>query len=122
MQCLAEDRWEDYQWTYDQGRFAYWNKGFSWIERPDMDQIGLQAQRSIETMTTLPTSTSDLAFYICKAESLTRAEMQLNGTGLAGDIGEAKPTDADEMGTCSNGEGDEEMEVPADRFCITVPV
>lgn len=122
MQCLAEDRWEDYEWRYDKERFTYWNKGFSWIERPEMDQIGLQVQASKETMTTLPASTSDLAYYICKATNLSRSEMGLNAENSTDMFGDAKPGPDNELEEYDNLPRDNDIAASADRFCITVPV
>ncbi|KAG8412573.1 hypothetical protein J3458_014283 [Metarhizium acridum] len=122
MQCLAEDRWEDYEWRYDKERFAYWKNGFSWIERPEMDQIGLQAQRSMETMTTLPRSTSDLAFYICKAENLSRSEISSNGESLVHNVENIKSAEAESLGEHDNLARDKEPAAAADHPCITVPV
>nr|AET79193.1 putative FAD-containing monooxygenase [Claviceps paspali] len=64
MQVLAEDRWEDYDWTYRRPRYEYWSKGLSWIEDPEGDRLGVQIQRSRETMTTIAGTDAHLAFYI----------------------------------------------------------
>lgn len=120
MQCLAEDRWEDYEWRYDRERFAYWKNGFSWIERPGADQMGLQAQRSMEAMTTLPRSTSDLAFYIGKAENLSPSES--NGESPVDSIENIKSAGAKSLGEHDGLARDKEVAAAADHFCITVPV
>jgi hypothetical protein len=64
MQCLAEDRWEDYYWNYDQERYAYWGQGLSWVECPEQDPLGLQIREYQSQMTTLPNKDSDLSFYL----------------------------------------------------------
>ncbi|KAK8913315.1 putative sterigmatocystin biosynthesis monooxygenase stcW [Metarhizium anisopliae] len=122
MQCLAEDRWEDYEWRYDRERFAYWKNGFSWIERPGADQMGLQAQRSMEAMTTLPRSTSDLAFYIGKAENLSPSEMSSNGESPIDSIENIKSAGAKSLAEHDGLARDKEVAAAADHFCITVPV
>ncbi|KAK2612535.1 hypothetical protein QQS21_001473 [Conoideocrella luteorostrata] len=122
MQCLAEDRWEDYEWRYDRERFAYWNKGFSWIERPEMDEIGLQSQRSFEMMTTLPAASSDLAFYICKADNLSRAELSLSSKKASESFGKIESTATNELEEYENFPQDKDMTASADRFCITAPI
>jgi hypothetical protein len=76
MQCLSEDRYEDYEWRYEGDRFAYWGRGFSWIEKPDKDPLGLQIAESAEQMTTLPDPRSDLSFYITKAKNISQAELR----------------------------------------------
>lgn len=70
MQCLAEDRWEDYEWRYDGERYSYWREGFSWIEQPDKDPLGIEQREYATSMTTIPHRSSDLSFYLQKAESL----------------------------------------------------
>lgn len=77
MQCLAEDRWEDYAWEYHGERYAYWNRGFSWIEKPEMDPLGLQAVKSVQQMNTIPQPASDLSFYIGEAKYISRSELEL---------------------------------------------
>jgi cation diffusion facilitator CzcD-associated flavoprotein CzcO len=32
-EVLQSDRWEDFRWKYDGNRFAYWDKGFSQLEK-----------------------------------------------------------------------------------------
>jgi len=76
MQCLSEDRYEDYEWRYNGERFAYWGRGFSWIEKPEKDPLGLQIAKSTERMTTLPDPRSDLSFYITKAKNISQAELK----------------------------------------------
>ncbi|KAK1542459.1 hypothetical protein CPAR01_05846 [Colletotrichum paranaense] len=70
MQCLAEDRWEDYDWRYDGERYSYWREGFSWIEQPEKDPLGIDQREYATSMTTIPHRASDLSFYLQKAESL----------------------------------------------------
>ncbi|KHN97490.1 monooxygenase [Metarhizium album ARSEF 1941] len=64
MQVLAEDRWEDYNWTYKGRRYDYWGNGFSWIEQPKSDKLGIQERKSRNDMVTIPNLDSDLGFYI----------------------------------------------------------
>lgn len=122
MQCLAEDRWEDYEWRYNKERFAYWNQGFSWIERPEMDQIGLQAQRSMETMTTLPALSSDLAFYICKAENLSVSELTLKNGDTSEHFGDIKPKMGNKLLEPEELPQGRDITASTDHLCITVPV
>ncbi|OHE98473.1 hypothetical protein CORC01_06264 [Colletotrichum orchidophilum] len=70
MQCLAEDRWEDYEWRYDRERYSYWRDGFSWIEQPEKDPLGIEQREYATCMTTIPHRSSDLSFYLQKAEPL----------------------------------------------------
>lgn len=84
MQCLSEDRWEDYEWEYKGERYAYWGRGFSWIEKPDKDPLGLQMAKSAEAMTTLPTPRSDLSFYIGKATNISKADLYEDARGEEG--------------------------------------
>ncbi|KAJ0337008.1 hypothetical protein KNSL1_013070 [Colletotrichum chrysophilum] len=70
MQSLAEDRWEDYQWRFDGNRYAYWGNGFSWIEKPELDPIGIDEREYSKTMTTIAERSSDLSFYLGKADPL----------------------------------------------------
>ncbi|CAG9948957.1 unnamed protein product [Clonostachys rosea f. rosea IK726] len=66
MQCLAEDRWEDYYWQYDTERYAYWGQGISWIENLELDPLGLKIKEYHSNMTTIPDRDSDLSFYLHK--------------------------------------------------------
>ncbi|KAH7214445.1 hypothetical protein DER44DRAFT_819318 [Fusarium oxysporum] len=70
IQVLAEDRWEDYEWTHESERYSYWGHGLSWIEEPDLDPLGATKQDMIESMTTLPKKDSDLSFYLWESSPL----------------------------------------------------
>lgn len=70
MQCLAEDRWEDYYWQYETERFAYWGPGISWIENRELDPLGLQIMEYHSNMTTIPDRDSDLSFYLQKSDPI----------------------------------------------------
>ncbi|KAE9570397.1 FAD-binding monooxygenase [Colletotrichum fructicola] len=72
MQSLAEDRWEDYEWRFDGNRYAYWGNGFSWIEKPELDPIGIDEREYSKTMTTIAQRSSDLSFYLGKADPLPK--------------------------------------------------
>jgi hypothetical protein len=72
MQCLAEDRWEDYYWNYDQERYVYWGQGLSWVESPEQDPLGLQIRDYQSQMTTLPNRDSDLSFYLHQKAPMPR--------------------------------------------------
>ncbi|KAJ3951753.1 hypothetical protein N0V92_011828 [Colletotrichum tropicale] len=69
---LAEDRWEDYEWRFDGNRYAYWGNGFSWIEKPELDPIGIDEREYSKTMTTIAERSSDLSFYLGKADPLPK--------------------------------------------------
>ncbi|KAF4835658.1 FAD-binding monooxygenase moxY [Colletotrichum tropicale] len=72
MQSLAEDRWEDYEWRYNGNRYAYWGNGFSWIEKPELDPLGIGEREYSKTMTTIAERSSDLSFYLGKADPLPK--------------------------------------------------
>lgn len=72
MQCLAEDRWEDYEWRHDGERYAYWHDGFSWIEKPELDPLGVGAREYLKTMSTIPDRSSDLSFYLTNTRPLPK--------------------------------------------------
>ncbi|KAI8220717.1 FAD-binding monooxygenase moxY [Colletotrichum sp. SAR 10_86] len=72
MQSLAEDRWEDYEWRFDGNRYAYWGNGFSWIEQPALDPLGIEEREYSKTMTTIAQRSSDLSFYLGKADPLPK--------------------------------------------------
>ncbi|KAH0430163.1 hypothetical protein CcaCcLH18_05867 [Colletotrichum camelliae] len=72
MQSLAEDRWEDYEWRFDGNRYAYWGNGFSWIEKPQLDPLGIEEREYSKTMTTIAERSSDLSFYLGKADPLPK--------------------------------------------------
>lgn len=88
MQCLAEDRWEDYEWDYECNRFGYWRDGLSWIEKPSRDPLGIDERDFHQVMTTIPTRTSDLSFYLRDTESLPSNVLEplkeINGTPVDG--------------------------------------
>ncbi|WQF88077.1 Putative flavin monooxygenase, FAD/NAD(P)-binding domain superfamily [Colletotrichum destructivum] len=70
IQVLAEDRFHDYAWSFKGNRFAHWNKGFSWIERPDLDPLGVAMAEARRSMNTLPYAGADLSFYLTEAKPL----------------------------------------------------
>ncbi|KAK7422775.1 hypothetical protein QQZ08_009400 [Neonectria magnoliae] len=72
MQVLAENRWEDYNWKYERERYGHWDHGFSWIERPELDPLGVEEQESLKNTTTIPQKDSDLSFYLWKSPPLPR--------------------------------------------------
>ncbi|KAL4948475.1 hypothetical protein BDW69DRAFT_203512 [Aspergillus filifer] len=70
MQTLAEDRWEDYDWVYEErNRFGYFGEGLSCIERPEQDTFGLEWNRLREA-STVPSASSDLSFYLENTDSV----------------------------------------------------
>lgn len=75
---LAEDRWEDYQWEYERERYAYWGSGFSWIEDPEGDPMGVETSESWK-MSTVPRPGADLAFYLVESEPLPRSVLPESG-------------------------------------------
>jgi hypothetical protein len=105
MQVLAEDRWEDYEWRHDGERFAYWRDGFSWIERPELDPLGIAAQEYQTSMTTIPDRSSDLSFYLKMAAPLPQnaarndpRAQQLEQTGEDSDCADGSGSES--TGTC----------------------
>lgn len=70
MQVLAENRWEDYEWEYEWERYAYWGSGFSWIEDPEGDPLGIDERESWKTTATIPHKDSDLSYYLWKSTPL----------------------------------------------------
>lgn len=105
MQVLAENRWEDYEWRHDGERFAYWQDGFSWIERPELDPLGIAAQEYTTSMTTIPDRSSDLSFYLKPAPPLAQdsARSNIESRGLQQpeeDCDCADGTKSDSTGTC----------------------
>lgn len=110
MQCLAEDRWEDYEWRYERQRYSYWGKGFSWIERPGLDPLGLEAREYGRTMSTIADRESDLSFYLTKSEPLPKDVMP-----YLNDLVESRPKsgelDSSEMGKGS----DSGLDIPWDE-------
>ncbi|KAH6696838.1 hypothetical protein F5X68DRAFT_219307 [Plectosphaerella plurivora] len=96
MQVLAEDRWEDYEWRHDGERFAYWQDGFSWIERPELDPLGIAAQEYATSMTTIPDRSSDLSFYLKPAAPLAQDATQ-------GTLGPQRLEQPDEDCDCADG-------------------
>ncbi|KXJ91657.1 hypothetical protein Micbo1qcDRAFT_233085 [Microdochium bolleyi] len=82
MQTLAEDRWEDYEWTHSQERFSYWAGGVSWVEDRAADMLGFEARESAETCRTIPRPDSDLSFYLYESTPLPRRRPSGNLDGL----------------------------------------
>lgn len=76
MQVLAEDRWEDYNWAYRGRRYDYWGNGFSWIEQPKSDKLGIQERKSKNEMVTIPNIDADLGFYITQQAPLPEADAE----------------------------------------------
>ncbi|ETS85617.1 hypothetical protein PFICI_03642 [Pestalotiopsis fici W106-1] len=70
IQTLAEDRFSDYSWTYRRNRFDYWQNGFSWIEQPESDPLGLAIVKARCEMATLPREGADWSFWLTEAEAL----------------------------------------------------
>jgi hypothetical protein len=70
MQTLAEDRWNDYTWKYRGNRFDHWGSGFSWIEHPELDPLGIALADSRHNMRTVPHKGADLSFYLAEAAPL----------------------------------------------------
>lgn len=73
MQVLAEGRWEDYNWSYDRNRYAYFGHGESWVESPLCDPLGLDERECFMSSNTVPRKSSDLSFYLWKAPPLPEA-------------------------------------------------
>ncbi|KAI1874170.1 uncharacterized protein JN550_002749 [Neoarthrinium moseri] len=86
IQTLAEDRFCDYSWTYRRNRFAYWQDGFSWIEQPDADALGLAFAEARREMPTLPRQGADWSFWLTEAQALPMRKAE----GSLGDQGERK--------------------------------
>lgn len=70
MQALAEDRWEDFDFTYRGNRFAYWGRGLSWVEYPDIDCLGREERKAREA-STVPRVVGDLSYYVVDGEALS---------------------------------------------------
>ncbi|KAK0647922.1 putative sterigmatocystin biosynthesis monooxygenase stcW [Lasiodiplodia hormozganensis] len=70
MQVLAENKWENYSWTYRGNRFAHWGKGMSWIEDPSGDGLGIDASEALRSRT-IPFKGADLSYYISECEPLS---------------------------------------------------
>ncbi|KAK1659954.1 hypothetical protein BDP55DRAFT_732822 [Colletotrichum godetiae] len=135
MQCLAEDRWEDYEWRYDRERYSYWREGFSWIEQPEKDPLGIEQREYATSMTTIANRSSDLSFYLQKAESLPPGavafvpqaheqrqyvEGEVIKTSKAEDFGKNEALEVVKDQTCASAEGIQNME--AIRPSVMVPV
>ncbi|KAF2148109.1 putative FAD-containing monooxygenase [Myriangium duriaei CBS 260.36] len=84
MQVLAENKWENYNWEYKGNRFDYWEKGFSWIEEPHQDQLGIEEAESQHCSTT-PRPGADLSYYLWAGTPLALSnspvETNRKGTG-----------------------------------------
>lgn len=74
MQTLAENRWEDYEWTYRHGRYAYWGRGMSWVEQPELDPLGTDENQALLNTTTMPRAGDDLTYYLNEVPPLPNAE------------------------------------------------
>lgn len=68
MQTLAENRWEDYHWTYNDGRFAYWGQGISWVEDSSVDILGREERESLSNTTTIPLYSGDVSYYLWESD------------------------------------------------------
>ncbi|KXH25723.1 hypothetical protein CSAL01_04915 [Colletotrichum salicis] len=135
MQCLAEGRWEDYEWRYDRERYSYWREGFSWIEQPERDPLGIEQREYATSMTTIANRSSDLSFYLQKAESLPPGavafvpqareqkqyvEGEVIKSSKAEDFGKNEALEVVKDHTCASAEGIQNME--AIRPSVMVPV
>ncbi|GME30535.1 hypothetical protein BKA56DRAFT_556052 [Neofusicoccum parvum] len=69
MQVLAENKWENYIWTYRGNRFDHWGKGMSWIEDPSGDGLGIDESEALRSRT-VPFKGADLSYYIGEYEPL----------------------------------------------------
>ncbi|KAH8897442.1 FAD/NAD(P)-binding domain-containing protein [Thozetella sp. PMI_491] len=92
MQTLAEDRWHDYTWTFRENRFAHWERGFSWLQAPELDPLGMGLADARINMTTIPRKGDDLAFYLVDHPPLPvsntqeKSEPRINGTNAQLDL------------------------------------
>jgi hypothetical protein len=75
MQTLAEDRWEDFHFTYRGNRFAYWEKGLSWVENQDIDCLGREERKAREA-STVPKVGGDLGYYVVDGEALSSLDIK----------------------------------------------
>jgi len=117
IQVLAEDRWEDYEWTHESERYSYWGHGLSWIEGPDLDPLGATKQDMIESMTTLPKKDSDLSFYLWESSPLPE-------TCLADEYSEERVQDGGDLAwrKVLHATTASDVDKHAAVACITVPV
>ncbi|KAF9873662.1 hypothetical protein CkaCkLH20_08772 [Colletotrichum karsti] len=131
MQCLAEDRWEDYEWRYDEQRYAYWRDGFSWIEKPERDPMGLQQREYPMTMSTIADRSSDLSFYLTKNEPLPEgiiagttnvdeSKQHLSGSSFL--LNEEMNSGGEAVLDDMHGPADDALNVPVGRSSVAVPV
>lgn len=67
IQVLSEGRWEDYSWKYRGNRYSHWHRGTSWIEKPQLDPLGLQERAWLLTANTVARPDSDLSYYLWKS-------------------------------------------------------
>ncbi|KAL2209886.1 FAD/NAD(P)-binding domain-containing protein [Sarocladium strictum] len=70
LQVLSEGRWEDYSWKYKSNRYDYWGRGLSWIEKPELDPLGLKEREWFKTANTVARPDSDISYYLWKAPPL----------------------------------------------------
>lgn len=82
MQVLAENRWEDFRWRYKTERFAYWGRGISWIEEPNMDPLGIDEQESMLKANTVPKRGHDISFYLWNSPPLPLPATEVSSTEL----------------------------------------
>jgi hypothetical protein len=117
IQVLAEDRWEDYEWTHESGRYSYWGHGLSWIEEPDLDPLGATKQDMVEAMTTLPKKDSDLSFYLWESSPLPESS-------FADGLSEERVQDGGHLAwkEALHATTTSDVDKHATVACITVPV
>ncbi|KAL4762854.1 flavin-containing monooxygenase [Aspergillus foveolatus] len=85
MQTLAEDWWEDFDFTYKGNRFAYWGTSLSWVENQETDCLGREERKAREA-STVPKVGRDLSYYVVDGEALS--SLDIRSLDLDGDANE----------------------------------
>jgi hypothetical protein len=85
MQTLAEDRWEDFDFAYRNNRFAYWERGLSWVENQETDCLGREERKATEA-STMPKVGGDLSYYVVDGEALS--SLDIKSLDMDGDANE----------------------------------
>lgn len=128
MQCLAEDRWEDHGWRYGEQRYAYWRDGFSWIEKPEADPLGIQQRGYPSFMSTIADRSSDLSYYLRKVEPLPKGAITRMPRGgesrqhPSGDSNEPATSNGVDIGDKAGRSLEDSLSVAGHRSSIVMPV
>jgi hypothetical protein len=94
MQTLAEDRWHDYTWKFHGNRFSHWEKGFAWLQAPELDTIGIDLADARANMSTIPRRGDDLAFYLVECPPLAAGAVTTDSAQYGQDIDEGGAPEA----------------------------